>query len=817
MAKQLVSLLIDGQPVSVPVDTLIVDAAKQIGINIPVFCYHPKMEPVGMCRLCLVEVGRPVMDRASGQPVLEDGKPKIQFSAKLETACTTPVFEGMQVVGMSDKARSGRKEIVEFLLTSHPLDCPICDKGGECPLQNLTMEHGSSDSRFKFDDKQHQEKHIPLGDLIWLDRERCIQCARCIRFQDEIVGEAVLSFFKRGRATDIVSYSEPAFDSVFSGNTSDICPVGALTTADFRFGARPWELESTASICTHCAVGCNTTLNTRREARSNGKIILKRIMPRQNEQVNEIWLCDKGRFAHHFTDSAERLSMPLIKKEGQLVVNCWDEALHHAGTALAASKQELLVLAGGRLANEDLFNLKALADGLGGKAVLYTHMGGGDLTTHMGVFAGANFGEMGAETTILVAASDLYNEAPLWYLRIKQAAARGANLVVAGGRQTKLEKYAKHVIRYSFGDEAQTIDSLLRSNAGKAAAETIASAQNLVVLYGSDGLGLEGSTALAQACAGLLDRTGHSGKPDSGLIGVWPHVNDQGAWEMGFEPIADLAASFKDKLVLIAGCDPAGDDPALAAALKSAKYILVQELFPTETSRLADAVFPARAFSERDGSFTSAARRVQRFYPAVPAFGESRPDFAITASLAEKAGLELEGDSASIVMDQAASKFKAFSGLSYSRLAEVHEQWPIVGRGDIYYGGTTYANTQGLGCQLALSETGKTSEVKPAESMRPNEDELLAVPVSQLYDRGLTVITSEILQAHIGEATLYISPDTAAQYKVKTGEMTQLKINGTVCKVRVLVDETVPASVAILPRSMGIPINSPAAISLKAA
>jgi NADH-quinone oxidoreductase subunit G len=388
---------------------------------------------------------------------------------------------------------------------------------------------------------------------------------------------------------------------------------------------------------------------------------------------------------------------------------------------------------------------------------------------------------------------------------------------VAGGRQTKLEIYAKHVIRYSYGDEAQTIDSLLRSNAGKAAAETIASAQNLVVLYGSDGVGLEGSTALAQACAGLLDRTGHSGKPDSGLIGVWPHVNDQGAWEMGFEPIADLAASFKDKLVLIAGCDPAGDDPVLAAALKSAKYILVQELFQTETTRLADAVFPARAFSERDGSFTSAARRVQRFYPAVPAFGESRPDFAITASLAKKAGLELEGDSASIVMDQAALKFKAFSGLSYSRLAEVLEQWPIVGRGDIYYGGTTYANTQGLGCQLALSETGKTSEVKPAESMRPNEDELLAVPVSQLYDRGLTVISSEILQAHIGEATLCISPDTAAQYKVKTGEMTQLKINGTVCKVRVLVDETVPASVAILPRSMGIPINSPAAISLKAA
>jgi len=817
MAKQLVSLLIDGQPVSVPAGTLIVDAAKRIGIDIPVFCYHPKMEPVGMCRMCLVEVGRPVMDRATGQPVMEDGKPKIQFAPKLETACTTPVSEGMQVVGMSDKARSGRKEIVEFLLTSHPLDCPVCDKGGECPLQNLTMEHGSSESRFKYDDKQHQPKHVPLGDLIWLDRERCIQCARCIRFQDEIVGEAVLSFFKRGRATDIVTYSEPGFDSVFSGNTSDICPVGALTTADFRFGARPWEMESVASICTHCAVGCNTTLNIRREARSNGRMVVKRVMPRQNEQVNEIWLCDKGRFGHHFTSSTERLSMPLIKKEGHQVVNCWDEALHHAGTALAEAKQDLVVVAGGRLSNEDLFNLKALADGLGGKVILYTHMGGGNLTTRTGISDSANFGEMGTGTTILVVASDLYNEAPLWYLRIKQAAARGATLIIATGRQTKLEKYASHVVRYAYGDESQTIDTLLRSKAGKAATEAIVSAQNLVVLFGSDGLGLEGSSALAQSCSGLLDQTGHYGKQGSGLIGVWPHANDQGAWELGFESPTDLASSFKNKLVLIAACDPAGDDPALAAALKTAKYVIVQELFPTETTRLADAVFPAQAFSEREGSLTSAARRVQRFYPAIPAFGEARPDFIITANLAKKAGLELEAASATVVMDQVAARYKSFAGLSYARLADVSEQWPIVGRGDIYYGGTTYENTRGLGCPLALGEAGNLTVGKSTESKRPNEDELLAVPVSRLYDRGLTVISSELLHAHIGETSLSLHPDTAAHYKVQAGAMAQLKVNGTAYKVRVLVDESVPASVAILPRSMGIPINSPTVISLKAA
>jgi len=817
MAKKLVSLLIDGKPVTVPTGTLIVDAAKQIGIDIPVFCYHPKMEPVGMCRMCLVEVGRPVIDRATGQPVVEDGKAKIQFAPKLETACTTPVSEGMQVVGMSEKTRSGRKDIIEFLLTSHPLDCPVCDKGGECPLQNLTMEHGSSQSRFKFDDKQHQQKHVPLGDLIWLDRERCIQCARCIRFQDEIAGEAVLSFFKRGRATDIVTYSEPGFNSIFSGNTTDICPVGALTTADFRFGARPWEMESAASICTHCAVGCNTTLNIRREARSDGRIVVKRVMPRQNEQVNEIWLCDKGRFAHHFTASADRLSMPLVKKEGQQEVNCWDEALHHAGKALAEARQDVLVLAGGRLANEDLFNLKRLADESGGKAFLYTYMGGGKLTTHTGVYDGANFGDMGSGTTILVAASDLYNEAPLWYLRIKQAAERGATLIVAGGRETRLEKYASHVVRFAYGDESQTIDTLQKSKAGKTAAKAITSAQNLVVLFGSDGLGLEGSSALAQACAGLLDKTGHAGKQGSGLIGVWPHANDQGAWEMGFEPAIDLATAFKNKLVFIAACDPAGDDPALVAALKTAKYVIVQELFQTQTTHLADVVFPAQAFSEREGSFTSAGRRVQRFFPAVPAFGETRPDFAITASLAQNAGLKLEGTSASLVMSHIASKHTSFAGLSYTRLGEVSEQWPIVGRGDIYYGGTTYANTQGLGYPLASGKASSLPEVTTTESKRPNENELLAVPISQLYDRGLTVISSELLHARIGETSLCLHPDTAEHYKVLAGSMAQLIINGIAYQARVRVDERVPASVAILPRGMGIPINSPVAISLKAA
>jgi len=806
MAK-MVSLMIDGQPITVPAGMLIVNAAKQIGINIPVFCYHPKMEPVGMCRQCMVEVGRPVIDRATGQVVMDGDRPKIGFGPKLETACTTPVSEGMVVLSQSDKAKASQKEILEFLLTSHPLDCPVCDKGGECPLQNLTMAHASPQSRFIFDEKQHAGKHVPLGDLIWLDRERCIQCARCIRFQEEIAGEPVLAFYQRGRATDIITNSEPGFDSVFSGNTTDICPVGALTTADFRFGARPWEMKAAASICAQCPVGCNVTFNTRREAMSGGKIAIKRVMPRQNEAVNEIWMCDKGRFAYHFTEDSNRLAKPLVRKNGELAAASWAESLQTVSQAFSAAKKDSVILASGRLSNEDLFNLKQLADCLGGEALLYTHMGGGELTTSYGVSAGTNFSDMGKETTILVVASDLYNEAPLWFLRIKQAAERGATLIIANARDTKLERYSKFVIRYSYGDEAETISGLTKKDK---IGEAITSAENLVVVYGSDGLGLDGSSAVAAACAELVK--GRLDKPNNGLIGVWPRANDQGAWELGFQPADNLDKLLKGKTVYIVAADPAGDDPKLEAALKGAKFVAVQELFLTETAKLADIILPAQAYTEREGSFTSGERRVQRFYPAIPPRGETKADFAITAAIASELGFEMEGRSASRVMDKLAVSVKTFAESSYRKLAETNEQWPIVGRGDLYYGGTTYENKQGLGVQLALNAPTPIPSIS-MESFRPDEDHWLVVPVTRLYDRGITVTTSELLRSHIGKPSVFLHPETAKKLGVEAGG--QVEVNGV--RAKVWLDETIPASVALLPRSMGFPINAPAVAELKKA
>ncbi|MBN2388017.1 MAG: NADH-quinone oxidoreductase subunit NuoG [Anaerolineales bacterium] len=690
-----VTLTIDGQSVTVPFGTLIVDAAKKIGIDIPVFCYHPKMEPAGMCRQCLVEIGRPLIDRATGQPVMEDGQPKVQFGPKLETSCTTPVSEGMVVLTRSDKARAAQKEILEFLLTSHPLDCPVCDKGGECPLQNLTLTYGPSESRFLYDEKHHAEKNVPLGDKIFLDRERCIQCGRCVRFQEQVAGDPVLAFYQRGRSTDIITNSEPPFDSIFSGNTTDICPVGALTTRDFRFGARPWEMKAAASICSLCPVGCNLTFNTRREAGAGGKVVIKRAMPRQNEQVNEIWICDRGRFDWHSMESDDRLSRPLVRKDAKLASASWDKAIDLAGDRLAEAKGKTVVLASGRLSNEDLFNLKQLADGLQAEAILYTSMGGGEWTTTHGVSAGTNFADLGPGTTIIVAAADLYQAAPIWYLRVKQASERGAALVTVGA--SRLEKYAGRMVLPAKGETAKAV-------AGLAKDRLITEAENLVILYGSNGLDPKESAALASACAGLL--SGRQGKPNNGLIGVWPRANEQAAWELGFRPVENLQTVFdKAAVVYIAGADPIGDGTLRPKSKKP--FLIVQELFLTGTAQQADVVLPVQACTERDGSYTSGERRVQRFYPAVPVHGQSKADYAVTALIAAKLGIQVEGRSAGLALERAAAVVPAFAGLSYGRLAEVVEQWPIVGRGDMYYGGTTYENSQGLGVHLGSAENKK--------------------------------------------------------------------------------------------------------------
>ncbi|MCK4489460.1 MAG: NADH-quinone oxidoreductase subunit NuoG, partial [Anaerolineales bacterium] len=534
-----ITLTIDSQQVIVEQGTMVVDAAKSAGIDISVFCYHPKLEPVGACRICLVEIGRTQRDRSTGELALEaDGTPKISFSGNLETACTVPVAEGMVIHTANEKVTKAREDILEFILTSHPLDCPVCDKGGECSLQELTFEYGLSESRFTLDEKIHLGKHLPLGDLITLDQERCIQCGRCIRFQKEIAADPVLEYYHRGRKTNIVSYSNPPFDSYWSGNTTDLCPVGALTTKDFRFEARIWEMNASPSICSHCPVGCNITLNTRLDPKT-GRSKIQRVMPRQNEWVNELWICDKGRFAHHFTASEDRLTKPLARNsKGKLKPVTWQKAIKIAAERLKSQPDGLVTLVGGRLANEDFYQLRTLAEGLSGKLILDSSLAGGDLTARVGLGQGSNIKDLGSGTAILVVACDLEEEAPLWWLRVKAAAERGATLIVANPRETKLERSAEYILRYEYGEETQTVLDLLEKESK--ASRAFKEAENGIVLFGAEGMNFGSSQILVQACANLLIKTNHVGKTNNGLIAVWPEANTQGAWDMGFKPEENL-------------------------------------------------------------------------------------------------------------------------------------------------------------------------------------------------------------------------------------------------------------------------------------
>jgi NADH-quinone oxidoreductase subunit G len=865
MSNNTVTLTIDGVKVSVPKGTLIVEAAKKIGQEIPVFCYHGKMEPVGMCRMCLVEVGTPVINRETGQPdVDENGRPVVRFFPKPMTACSTPVSEGMAVKIDSEAALADRKAVLEFILTSHPLDCPVCDKGGECPLQDLTIRHGPGNSRFDYEDKQHFPKKYPLGDLIVLDMERCIMCARCVRFQDEIAHDPVLAVEERGRYAHIVSYSTPQFDSHYSGNTADVCPVGALTTRDFRFGARAWELTNVPSLCNHCGVGCNTVLSTR-----TGQI--KRIMPRQNEAVNEIWICDKGRFGHHFNGSPNRLTTPLIRKNGQLVEASWDEALNLVAQNFAAIKEThgpnaLGGLAGARLSNEDLYLFQKLFRQVLGSPHIDHRLGlsaalEDDTAFMVGVGSGTDLSRVGRDTAILVIGADPDQEAPILYLRVAGAATqRGAHVINAGLRQTKLDAQAQTTLRYrpgtaahlawglaaavikqglvnrdfvdahttglvqlqpalaDFGPENVAEITGIPAATVTATAQTFAQAQNGLILFGPEA---GNDPALRAALSALALLTGHAGRANNGLIAVLPHANSRGAADMGVTPhhlpgytpaeqpglsaAEMLGGESPIKGLLIAATDPAAESDAYRAALQRLDFLVVQELFLTQTAQLAHVVLPACGVAERDGTYTNLERRVQAFDSGVPAPGQARADWLILTALAGRLGAAWGYASADGVMAEITQTVPLYQGMAFANLvapvslarktshyiyegmsftADVREgvQWPTLLERE-------------PAVRLSLHFTA------PAQPVPPAGDISLVAP-RFLYDDGRLLAEAGLMQARLQQPQILLSPGDAARLGVSTGSRVTVTCGQAAVELPVRVNRQLTAGLALLGRNL---------------
>ncbi|MEM6283676.1 MAG: NADH-quinone oxidoreductase subunit NuoG [Chloroflexota bacterium] len=808
----LVTVTIDGKEFQVPKGTNLVDAAKQIGNDIPVFCYHPKMEPVGMCRMCLVELGGVMRDRATGEVMMDEetGEPKVRWFPKLQTACTQIVSDGMHVKTNTEMVDVARNDVLEFLLTSHPLDCPVCDKGGECPLQNLTMEHGPSASRMYFEDKIHMEKHYPLGDLIYLDRERCIQCARCTRFQAEIAGDDVLAFHERGRRLQIITNSDPGFDSYFSGNTTDICPVGALTTEDFRFGARPWELTSVASIAPHDPVGSNITLSTRLDRDFGGRQKIKRVMARQNEQVNEIWIDDKTRFGHHFSrDEESRLLEPMIDSDGQFTATQWDSAMRAVADALTGAEGNIGVIAGSYMSNEDLWALRKLVEGVGGsKFGAWMPQAGGDLVAQVGLPKGSNLSELGRGDAVLVIATDLEEEVPIYRLRLKQARERGANVFVANARKTRMDDFVRRAerLRYETGNAAGFMAGI--AEAAPDAAKTLSEADNVVIVAGSEGLDVAGSRALMQAAANFLIETGHAGKPNNGLVGVFPGPNGMGLSDMGYTPEAtqDIMAN-PPQVLIVAQADMLYDDPQAVNFLQRVETIIHLTLFEGEVAPNAAIALPVQSFAERDGTYTSIERRVQRFYVGQGPMGEALPAWQVASRIGALLEQGREKNSAAQVMLEITKNVPAYAGCRYKNLSKTETQYPLIGRDDVYYGGTAYDNKGGLGVSLGCeAENGdvSTGEVNLPKVASAADGELMIVPTRELYnmERVFRPSVKAMMKPRTPQPYVEINAEDGEKLGIADGDDVTVTFDGGDVTVTARVNGAAPQGTALLPRHL---------------
>jgi NADH-quinone oxidoreductase subunit G len=666
-ADNVITLTIDGKEVTVPAGTLIIRAAEQMGIEIPRFCDHPLLEPVAACRQCYV---------------------KVEGQRKLMTSCSTPVADGMVVHSQftDQEVREAQEAVLEFLLINHPLDCPVCDRGGECPLQDQALAYGPGESRY-VEAKRTYRKPLPLSPLVNLDRERCVLCARCTRFCDQISGDRFIELFDRGAAEQVSIAPGEDFQSPFSGNTIQICPVGALTATPYRFAARPFDLTWADTICPHCACGCNVKVDLRR-----GEVV--RHLARDNLDVNDAWLCDKGRFAFSFPDRIERLTTPMLRDPGLEPVS-FAEAL--GAIAEWSVGKRVAFIAGGRLSDEDAFALSKLARVVFGTNDVDHRIAAGDapLEAEAAQAAGmpVTYQDVERAKTILVVGLDAEQELPILHLRIRKAVrTHGAKVVVVHPRMTRLRDVAEHLLCRP-GEEAALLDRLNGDaisgdeREDRAREALRAAGRDLVVLAGGRLATSPGAVAAAMRVAAdargkfaLLNRRAN----DRGALraGLHPALLPGGravgsddaraqvevAWgtllpsapgrEVG--AILEAAAGREIDVLFLVGADPLRDFPDVALArraLENVAYKVVVDIDARALTRYADAMLPAAPYLEKDGHYTDWEGRSQRLRAVRRPQGMARSEWEIFQELSEITGKDLGFRSLDALHEQMASLY----------------------------------------------------------------------------------------------------------------------------------------------------------------
>ena len=653
--QRMVTFEIDGREVTAPEGVMLVDGAKYGDVEIPVFCYEPKIgPPVGACRMCLVEI---------------EGIPKLQ------TACSTAVKDGMVVVTTSDRVKAAQEAVVEFLLINHPLDCPVCDKGGECPLQDISFGWGAGRSRM-IEPKRHFTKPIELSPLIAIDRERCILCYRCVRFSQEVSEDYQLVFLERGDHTFVGTNDGAPYVAPFSGNIVELCPVGALTSTSYRFRARPWDIEDSGSICALCPSQCNIEFTVRDDAR------IVRVMARDNEDVEDGWLCDKGRYGYQAVHSPERITQPLVSDGGALREVSWERALATAVTGLEKAGAAAAALAGGESTNEEGFLLqRLLRDALGSPHVDSRPSGVLDADQarilsrpdlSVPVWDIENAG------TVLVFDTDLVEEAPIIDLRVRKARRRrGAKVVVASSHPTTLDADAAAVVRFPPGGAERALQELADSDHFADGPVVIVWGERLA--HGDRG---PQSVAALLALARKLNLQGTEG---AGLIEIPSGTNGRGLREVGCLPnlgpgLADppatgkaakeIAAALGDELsaLMLLHADPPRTYSGGAFVVAFADHL-------TPGLEEADVVFPAASYAEKEGTMTHPDGRVQRLRQAIGHPGEVRQPALVLAELCTRLGAEVDAVTTPMVTEQIAEAVPFYAGLTLDEIGGRGVRW----------------------------------------------------------------------------------------------------------------------------------------------
>ncbi len=833
----LVTLTIDDRQVSVPKGTLVVDAAAKLDIEIPVFCSHPKLDPVACCRMCLVEISGP-------------------RGMMLMTACSVPVAQDMVVKTDTQQVKEVQEANLAFILLNHPLDCPICDKGGECPLQDQTMQFGPGLSQL-VEPKRLKNKNYLISDTIVLDQERCVVCWRCIRYLEEWEDKPQLALFERGGKTIIDIQDGQPVDAKTSGNIIDICPVGALTNRVARFAYRPWEIERTPSICTQCSMGCNLRIDTRTHK-------LRRVIGRENMQVNDQWICDKGRFANGWVNDASRLTMPLVRKEGKLQPASWGEALGVVAERLQGIKQQhgadaIGAIGSAKLSNESNYLLQRFMRQLIG-ANNIDHRDGGDvaaLPTGLPALVDVmkpQYGPDPKHDVIVLVGLDPNEELPVLDVHLKRAVRRGkAQLVIVHPRQIELTRYHGPFLQANPGTEVTLLNGLLRAlterEATKSeahalvsgasdrqveqlcgvrmaevrkAADLLAAAQNPLLIYGPGVAHGKAGLALRQALTNLAL---YLGKPEN-LAYVGREANSQGCRDVGVLPdrlpghaalddrmASDLlgklwscslpvhpgktyqqmldGAGDAIKALYIMGANPASERPAWAENLDKLDFLVVQELFLTETAAKADVVLPAVSWAEQDGAFTNLERRVQR---APKALGDPQskaaPDWMILDHLAAYFDAQWGHSSAQAVSAEIAQAAPIYAGLTWEALGDQGLQWSVADH------------------SYVLPEMSYGRAVQP-DLPSAADGALALLSGSVLYDGGALFSLTERMKNMSFGATVHLNPADAEKLDIAAGEVVTVRSDQGELTLAVKLDATVKAGVAWIPESLpGAPVGA---------